>query len=189
MIPLPTEAMFNSIYEQHHADILAYFLRRLDRHEAEEATAEVFLVAWRRVDDVPAGADARPWLFGVAYNVLRNRRRAIRRAGRLLARIASFPVDPPPTPEMVVLRRNEDRVLLNLLERLRHTDREVLRLRLWEEATFDEIAQIVGCSRHAAEQRYRKALLRLRSISRSSGHVWREDATETTPDQERTSEA
>jgi RNA polymerase sigma factor (sigma-70 family) len=189
MVPLQTEAMFNSIYEQHHADVLAYFLRRLDRHEAEEATAEVFLVAWRRMIDLPEGAEARPWLFGVAHNVLRNRQRAIRRAGRLLARAASLPVDLPPTPETVLLRRSQDQMLLNLLERLRPADREVIRLRLWEEATFDEIAEITGCSRHAAEQRYRKALLRLRSICRSSGHVWKEDTTQKKLNRERTSEA
>lgn len=187
---IPLQATFNSAYEQHHADVLAYFLRRLERHEAEEATAEVFLVAWRRVADLPQGAEARPWLFGVAQNVLRNRQRTLRRASRLLARIASMRAESPPTPETVVVRRHQDRLIASLLDRLRRTDREVIQLRLWEEATFDEIAQILGCSRHAAEQRYRKALLRLRSISRGSGHAWNEEtAINKRPERERTSES
>lgn len=165
MVPLQADAKYNQLFERHHPDVLAYFLRRLDGHEAEEATAEVFVVAWRRIDDVPSGAETRPWLFGVAHNVLRNRQRAIRRASRLLARLAATPNEQAPTPETVVLRRNEDQMILDLLERLRPTDREVLRLRLWEEATFDEIAAVMDCSLHAAEQRYRKALIRLRSIS------------------------
>jgi DNA-directed RNA polymerase specialized sigma24 family protein len=44
-------------------------------------------------------------------------------------------------------------------------------LRLWEEASFDEIAAIVGSSRHAAEQRYGTALKRFRSALRQAGHV------------------
>ena len=189
MVPLQTEAAFNSIYEQHHGDVLAYFLRRLDAREAEEAAAEVFVVAWRRIADVPTGAEARPWLFGVAHNVLRNRQRALRRAGRLLTRIAGTRNEQPPTPETVVLRRSEDQAILDLLERLRPTDREVLRLRLWEEATFDEIAAVMSCSRHAAEQRYRKALIRLRSVTHGSGHVWGSKTVEDDCRRERASEA
>jgi len=188
MVPLQTEAAFNSIYEQHHGDVLAYFLRRLDAHEAEEAAAEVFVVAWRRIADVPAGTEARRWLFGVAHNVLRNRQRAVRRAGRLLARLAGTRSEQPPTPETMVLRRSQDQAMLDLLERLRPADREVLRLRLWEEATFDEIAAVMTCSRHAAEQRYRTALIRLRSISRGSGHVSNSETVKDDQTQERTSE-
>jgi RNA polymerase sigma-70 factor (ECF subfamily) len=189
MVPLQTEAMFNSIYEQHHADVLAYFLRRLDSHEAEEAAAEVFVVAWRRIADMPSGTEARPWLFGVAHNVLRNRRRAVRRAGRLLARLAGTRNEQLPTPETVVLRRSEDQTVLDLLQRLRPTDREALRLRLWEEATFDEIAAVMNCSRHAAEQRYRKALIRLRSVSHGSGHELSSGTAMEQRRQERTGEA
>jgi RNA polymerase sigma-70 factor (ECF subfamily) len=187
MVPLHTEATFNSIYEKHHGDVLAYFLRRLDAHEAEEAAAEVFVVAWRRLVDIPAGAEARLWLFGVAHNVLRNRRRAIRRTRRLLARLATTSRADPPTPETVVLRRTADRLMLDLLDRLRPIDGEVLRLRLWEEATFDEIAGVLGCSRHAAEQRYRKALIRLRSLT--SGHGSGNQTAADERRQERKSEA
>jgi RNA polymerase sigma-70 factor (ECF subfamily) len=186
---LQDDARFNQLFERHHADVLAYFLRRLEAHEAEEATAEVFVVAWRRIGDVPAGFEAPRWLFGVAHNVLRNRQRSIRRAGRLLAHLAAAPNAQPPTPETVVLRRDEDQMILDLLERLRPTDREVLRLRLWEEASFDEIAAVMDCSLHAAEQRYRRALVRLRSISRGLGHVVSCGNARDDRSQERTSEA
>ena len=46
----------------------------------------------------------------------------------------------------------------------------MLTLRLWEEASFDDIAAVMRCSRHAAEQRYGRALRRLRSVTRKSGH-------------------
>ena len=79
------------------------------------------------------------------------------------------------------------RLMLDLLDRLRPIDGEVLRLRLWEEATFDEIAGVLGCSRHAAEQRYRKALIRLRSLT--SGHGSGNQTAADERRQERKSEA
>jgi DNA-directed RNA polymerase specialized sigma24 family protein len=68
--------------------VLAYFLRRLNREDAVEATADVFMAAWRRAADVPDGEGARLSLFGIARNVLRNWMRADRRLRRLLARAA-----------------------------------------------------------------------------------------------------
>jgi RNA polymerase sigma-70 factor (ECF subfamily) len=165
------EARFRSLYEQHRLDVLAYFLRRLGREDAAESAAEVFLIAWRRISDVPAGSDGRAWLFGVARNVLRNRERTNRRIHRLVSRLAGTGSNPKATPEIVVVQREQDRAVLEAMDRLRPGDREVLRLRLWEEADYDEIASVLGCSRHAAEQRYAKALRRFRSAYRWSGHV------------------
>lgn len=168
---MDAETRFRVLYQQQHPDVLAYFLRRLDREDAVEATADVFLVAWRRIADIPDESEARPWLFGVAHNVLRNRRRTSRRVGRLVSRVASMPRDLEPALETVVVRRAEVNEVATALDRLRPRDREVLQLRLWEEASFDEIAAILQCSRHAAEQRYTKALRRLRSVCRRAGHV------------------
>ncbi len=162
---------FRLLYEKHQPDVLAYFLRRLDRDDAIDATAEVFLTAWRRIGDVPADPEDRRWLFGVARNVLRNQHRTLRRLGRLRAKVATTPAESEPLPETVVVRREQDREVMATIDRLRPQDREVLTLRLWEEATFDEIAAVMRCSRHAAEQRYSKALRRLRSVMQRSGHV------------------
>ena len=163
---------FRVLYLEQQPDVLAYFLRRLDREDAVESCAEVFVTLWRRLDQVPDGKDARLWLFGVARHVLRNRRRSSRRWRRLIGRYASVGrPGPPPQPEAVVVRRAEDDAVLAALLRLRSADREVLTLRLWEEASFDDIACVVGCSRHAAEQRYARALRRFRSVWDGAGHV------------------
>jgi RNA polymerase sigma factor (sigma-70 family) len=161
---------FRSLYEEYQPDVLAYFLRRLPRDDAVDATADVFLIAWRRIEDVPSSAEARLWLFGVARNVLRNRQRSVRRRGRLWAKLSATRGESEPLPETVVLRREEDRAMIAALDQLRPRDREVLKLRLWEEASFDDIAAVMNCSRHAAEQRYGRALRRLRSVTRRSGH-------------------
>lgn len=161
---------FRALYGEHQPDVLAYFLRRLSRDDAVDATADVFLTAWRRIDDVPSSPEARLWLFGVARNVLRNHQRSLRRRGRLWVKLAITWVDSDPLPETVLLRREEDREVIDTLDRLRPQDREVLTLRLWEEASFDDIAAVMRCSRHAAEQRYGRALQRLRRVARRSGH-------------------
>lgn len=172
------EAQFESMYRAHQPDVLAYFLRRLDRDDAVEATADAFLAAWRRFEEIPPDPQARLWLFGVAHNTLRNRQRSVRRLLRLRGRLASAStVVPVVSPEAVVVRREQDEEVVEALSRLRRRDREVLMLRLWEEATYDEVASVLGCSRHAAEQRYSKALRRLRSVYRLIGHVEVRDAT------------
>jgi RNA polymerase sigma-70 factor (ECF subfamily) len=188
-VSVSREALFQSLYEHQQSDVLAYFLRRLGREDAVEATADVFLTAWRRIDDTPDGADARRWLFGIAHNVLRNRQRTNRRIRRLVSRMATVSVDPEPTPETMVLCRAQDREVLEALDRLRPSDREVIRLRLWEEASYEEIAAMLGCSRHAAEQRYAKALRRLRSACRRAGHVRTGRTKPALPAQEHTREA
>jgi len=165
------QQQFEVLYSEHQSDVLTFFLRRLEREEAVEAAADVFLTAWRRIDDVPVGNDGRRWLFGVARNELHNHERSVRRRGRLVARVGSEPVVSPPIPETVVVRSAEEQETLEALGRLTSRDRDVVLLRLWEEASFDEIATIVGCSRHAAEQRYGSALKRLRSALRQAGHV------------------
>lgn len=179
------ERRARELYERHQPDVLAYFLRRLDREDAVEATADVFLTMWRRIDDVPHGAEARLWLFGVARNVLRNRRRSVRRLRRLAGRCRSAVApDPPSQPEMVVVRSFEDDAVLKALRELRPMDRDVLTLRLWEEASFDEIALVVGCSRHAAEQRYARALRRFRSAWDGAGHLRVKGTTRSLPREE-----
>ena len=184
------ERRFRLLYEQHQPDVLAYFLRRLAREEAAEAAADVFLTAWRRIDDVPVGTEGRLWLFGVARNVLSNQQRTARRLRRLVPRLATVgPPDPPPLPEAIVVRRTEDLEVLAALDRLRPADREVLTLRLWEQAEFGEIAELVGCSRHAAEQRYSKALRRFRSVWGPAGHVSMTGTDRSLDGQEQTREA
>ena len=60
------EQQFEALYRAHAADVLAYCARRTNREEAKDAASEVFVVALRRIDDIPAGDRALPWLYGVA---------------------------------------------------------------------------------------------------------------------------
>ena len=82
------EARFERLYAEHGRAVLAYAVRRASNaHDAADVVAEVFLVAWRRLDDVPASDGARLWLYAVARRVLANQQRAESRRRRLAERL------------------------------------------------------------------------------------------------------
>lgn len=158
--PTEEERAFEALFADHHRTVLAYCARRAPRWDAWDATAEVFLVAWRRIDEVPPGDQARAWLFGVAYRVLSNQRRSSVRRMRLAERAASSGVAPQ-WPDEVVVQSEEAEEVNQALKRLRPIDREILQLTLWEELSPVEIAEVLGVSRAAVDQRYSRAKRRL----------------------------
>src|SRR6266511_3820793 len=79
---------FRLIYQANSPPILGYVLRRTQSpDDAADVVAETFLTAWRRLDDLPRGLEARLWLYGVARRVLANHRRGERRRLRLTERL------------------------------------------------------------------------------------------------------
>ena len=167
----PDESSFRRLYDRHHPDVLAYFARRIGRDDAQDAAVEVFSVAWRRMDAVPAGDEAILWLYGVAHGVLRNRRRSTRRLGRLVARLGQQRMSSPVGPETVVLRNLDEQAALDALATLRPKDQELLRLAYWEELTHREIGEVLGCSKSAVDARVHRALQRIRQALGSTGHM------------------
>lgn len=138
---------------------MAYARRRTDHATADDVVAETFLVAWRRLDDLPADRPL-PWLYGVARKILANQRRARERRARLATRIWSI--------DRGIDRRIGDddaahHSLLVALGNLPPGDQEVLRLAAWEQLTTAEIAMVLDCSPNAAALRLSRARRRLRS--------------------------
>lgn len=164
------ELRFRELYESHHRAIVAYFLRRVSVDAAYDAAEDVFLVAWRRLDQVPRGARALPWLYGVAHRVLANHRRRVARATRLTERIAANPPAPPPGPAVEAVTRVESAAMLAALATLLDADQEVLQLTYWEELPHAEIGRILGCSTGAVHVRRYRAVRRLENALRRSGH-------------------
>jgi RNA polymerase sigma factor (sigma-70 family) len=149
------EARFNSLFARHYPAVFGYAARRVGRDHAGDATAEVFTVAWRRLNRVPPDPEALPWLYAVARRVLANQERAANRRLRLEARLAAEATAAAPGPDPAGLD------VAAALRRLPRTDREVLRLAAWEELQPAEIAAVVGCSANAAAVRLHRARQRL----------------------------
>lgn len=169
---------FEELYRAHALDVLGYCARRTSREDAKDAAADVFVVALRRIDDVPQGDRTLPWLYTVAKNVIYNRNRSSRRRLRLAARIADDADQTVPGPETQVVRHSEEERLIAALEKLSDKDREILRLVEWEGLSREHVAEMFFISRAAIDQRISRAYKRL---SRTLGVPQRETSTTPVP--------
>ncbi len=117
--------------------------------------AEVFLSAWRRMDEVPA--DPLPWLLGIARGVLSNRRRGQDRNAALIARLMS--------EQLTDQNRdgNElDVALVTALGSLSDSDQELLLLVAWERLSNEQLAKALGLAKGAVAVRLHRARRRLK---------------------------
>jgi RNA polymerase sigma factor (sigma-70 family) len=158
LLPMPTrEERFNDLHERHFEAIRRYAFRRSPAL-ADDIVSETFLVAWRRLDDIPD--DARPWLFGVARNVRLNLQRSTRRQDAVAQRL---------TAEVPASAQKEAEALGDAVEAalsaLSERDREILLLHAWEGLDRSEIAAVLRCSvanvsvrLHRARARFARAL-------------------------------
>lgn len=166
---------FAEIFDRHWAAIHRYVAWRLGAEIAEDVAADVFLVAFRnrgRYDRTRQ--DARPWLYGIATNVIGQHRRAERRRTELLARTeavwASEPFDDR-SDARVTAERLRPR-LVSVLSRLSVSDRDLLLLTAWADLSYEETAQALGVpvgtvrSRlHRVRKKVRRALGGVNPIS------------------------
>jgi RNA polymerase sigma-70 factor (ECF subfamily) len=159
---------FDELYSRYFREVLAYCMRRGSADDAYDAANEVFAIAWRRLADIPAGEEARPWLFVVAKRVLYRRRRSVKRFRRLVEKAGGVRYHGGPDPETVVVQRAEYAAVLQAASRLGVRDREVLNLAAWEGLPHSEIAEILGCSIAAVDQRLHRAKQRLAKQYHSS---------------------
>jgi RNA polymerase sigma-70 factor, ECF subfamily len=154
---------FTALYDEHHRSVYAYAVSRAGRQLADEVTGEVFLVAWRRLGEVPR--PALPWLLGVARNVVIGQFRAAARQQSIAAELQAWSygtgIFSEDVAEQVAQRQDALRALASLPE----ADRELLTLVAWHGLSAREAAQVTGCSTatffvrlHRARRRLEQAL-------------------------------
>jgi RNA polymerase sigma factor (sigma-70 family) len=173
-VPGKRRDRFVALYEENYHRVLGYALRRVGPDEATDVVAETFLVAWRRLDDLPEGEGARLWLYGTARRVISNQRRTGRRRERLGQRLQAE------TGRTIAETGIEVADFAGAaFASLKAQDRDVLALLAWEGLDAREIAQVLGCSRNAARIRIHRARRRFaRELARAKaarnavgGHV------------------
>ena len=148
---------FERIYRENFAAVLRFAAFRIDPERAKDVAAETFLVAWRRLDDVPA--DPRPWLLGVARKVIADQFRSQARRNALAARLQDSPnreVDGDVAAEL-----SERERVLAAFAALREHDREILRVVAWDALSPAEAAEALGLTRLAFAVRLHRARRRL----------------------------
>ena len=173
---------FEAVFRANYANVLAYALRRVGPHEAEDIAADTFAVAWRRLSSVPP--DALPWLYGVARRTIANHRRGSRRRTALVVRLSR---EPPNRSADLAEGIAERAGVVAALERLSERDREALRLVAWEGLEPRRAARAAGCSSGAFAVRLHRARRRLVKELAATGHIPSEMST--TAEAQRTGEA
>lgn len=161
-------ARFSAMFEAHSRPLLAYALRRTERPaDAADVVSETMLVAWRRLDEVPGGAETRPWLFGVTRRVLSNHYRSERRGTRLGERLRESlaEVEIADHAEAVGTRTAVREALLRLDE----DDRELLCLTAWEGLGPGAIAVAMSVPAATVRTRLHRARARLRQELEAAG--------------------
>ncbi len=166
---------FRILFRAAHPDVLRFVLRRTSPDLAEDVVAETFLVAWRRVADLPVALDdARAWLFGIARNQLLNAHRGARRQDALAVRLAGAAAlgggVTPDAADAAVGRLD----VAQAWHRLPAADQEVLALTVFEQLTSGQAAAVLGISPGAyrvRQSRARAALRRHLGVAPASPHL------------------
>ena len=172
---------FGVLFDRHAKAIYNYFFRATaDWTAADDLLSIVFLEAWRRRDKHLDEGYVLPWLFGIATNVLRNRRRSERRFAAALRRL------PKPEPEPDFSPAAEDRIDderrmqqgLDLLHELPEREQEVFALCAWMELSYEDAALALGLPIGTVRSRLSRARARLREPEQPTGHLEGEHAHE-----------
>ncbi|GAA3151147.1 RNA polymerase sigma factor [Planomonospora alba] len=159
--------VFAGLFDRHADEIHRYAARRLDDASmADDVTAETFLVAFRkRARYDLSRPDARPWLYGIASNLVSGHRRAETRRLKALARQA-------PERAAGFEERSAERVTAGLLRpalaaalaELGSAERELLLLVAWAELTYEEAAEALGIPIGTVRSRLSRTRTKIRRL-------------------------
>ena len=170
---LQEPARFGAVFDRHATVVFRYLVRRVGVDEADALLGEVFRVAFeKRATYDTARPDARPWLYGIATNLLARHRRGearrIRATARLLAR--QRPADDP--AEQVVGALDARELWPDVAEAvaaLPDEERDALLLYAWEELSYDQIADALGVPVGTVRSRLNRARVRIRELRTTIG--------------------
>ncbi len=156
------EARFRQLYAATYADVSRFVLRRVPHSHVEDVTAEVFVVAWRRLPDIPeCPGEATAWLLGVARLTLQNNSRGRQRYAALAVRVAeNVPAQVDGDADADLLSRRLD--LAAAWPRLSPSHQEAIALIAWDGLSTAQAAAVVGVSPVAFRLRVSRARRALR---------------------------
>ena len=160
-----TPADFAAIFDRHFDTIHAYLQRRIGRDLADELAAQTFLVAFdNRARYDRSRPDARPWLFGIATNLLHRHRRHELRELRAYARSAVDPiVDAFDGIEARLDASGRRRELIDALAAISADELDALLLFAWADFSYPEIAEALVIPIGTVRSRLSRARARIRA--------------------------
>jgi RNA polymerase sigma factor (sigma-70 family) len=162
---------FASLFDRHAPHIHRYLARRVGPQAADDLVAETFLVAFgKRAGYDPRFRDARPWLYGIATNLVGQHRRQEVRQFRLRLSAGPAPIQNDDAERTVVnLTAQSVRAALGeALTALAKPDRDVLLLIAWEQLSYDEVARALGIPIGTVRARLHRARTKVRQALAST---------------------
>jgi RNA polymerase sigma factor (sigma-70 family) len=171
---------FAMLFERHATAIYNYCFRRIgDWSAAEDLLSIVFLEAWRRRHKQLPPGKVLPWLYGIATNVVRNRRRSERRYRAALARVPAPRSEPDPGDEIVERVADERRIrpALELLATLPHRQQDAFVLCAWSGLSYEDAAFALAVPVGTVRSRLARARQTLLELNSPDGHEPGETAT------------
>lgn len=166
---------FTAVFERHFSAIHRYLARRVGSGPADDLAADVFVVAFQRRGSFQRGAaDARPWLYGIATNLLRGHHRAEQRRLGAVALLRSS-VDATALDAQIDDLGERARVA-HALSLLDTEQRDALLLHVWGGLTHSEVSASLGIPQGTAASRIARARARLRDML-DSDEAHEEDLT------------
>jgi RNA polymerase sigma-70 factor (ECF subfamily) len=144
---------FEELFEAHYAELTRFATRRVGADAAGDIVAGTFLIAWRRLGELPAD-HARAWLYSTARQVISNELRGRTRLARLTTKAAARGDTHVADHSGQV---DEQLRVRAVLAELSPADQEVLRLIEWEGLDVAEAARVMRCTRAALKVRLHRA--------------------------------
>jgi len=165
---------FEAVFERHFDVVWRYACRRAGAQVADDVAAQTFVVAFDRRSRFRDGVcSARPWLLGIATNLLRRHRRT--ELTRLRAQAAA-PIERSPGMDEAVDRATAATlapVAARALAKLPRRDREILALLAWAELTYEQIAEALGIPVGTVRSRAHRARVRVRELLEAEAAITR----------------
>ncbi len=170
-------AAFDQLVRRHQQQVFAVSLRMLgDYHEATEVAQEAFVRAYRAIGSFRSEAKFSTWLFTIATNLCRNRRRWWARRKRVIAGSLDEPgeteegefahevADPSPDPSSMALSAELKRHIMRGLAMLDEEGRAVVVLCDVQGLSYEEAAEVLRIKLGTVKSRLNRARFRLRSL-------------------------
>jgi RNA polymerase sigma-70 factor (ECF subfamily) len=159
---------FSLIYERYHTDIFRYIARRLGSDVAGDVASDVFTAAFRRRHtyklEVPM---CRPWLYGIASNLVRDALRRQKRKQRAYLHAATIEAASDVSMADAEARANAAQMVPEIsdaLRRLNQGDREVLLLYSLGEMSYEEVATALGIPIGTVRSRLARARRKMQEL-------------------------
>jgi RNA polymerase sigma-70 factor (ECF subfamily) len=164
------EDSFRLIFEQHHRVIMRFIYGMVGRRAlAEELTQETFMAAYKNLGTLRDDAKLTTWLYGIARNVTRKsfyERRGERGQSGLDEAPAQAVADAGLSPDDELIGKELNRAIVHALGRLDEDKRLVFTLKILQQFSYDEIAEISGSSVAKLKTDLHRARLEMRRMLR-----------------------